>query len=402
MATLIAKPHRVQRAFLNDPARVRLFVGGIGSGKTWAGALEVVRQPGGTRVMVVAPTYRVLKDATLPAFMEAARPLVRSHRRAELVTELVNGTEILWRTATEPDRLRGPNLGAVWIDEAAMIKTADAFEVLVGRLRLDPGRLWATTTPKGFNWLHDLAQDPKTGVHHASTRDNAALPDDFADFVADRYTTDLAEQELEGRFVDLSGGLFKRAWLPIVAGALPEPASGKRYRFWDLAVSTKTSADYTATARVTVTTDARIVIDGIWQGRAAWPEVKRRIVDTARSEPDTIVGVETIAGFEVAFAELVEMPALVACGLRSIKPSRDKATRAAPLAARGEQGKVWIMPGPHSEALVGQAVTFPHGAHDDLVDAAAGALGMTVGSIGQRIRVQSATDRRRSRRSVEW
>ena len=96
MATLIAKPHRVQRAFLNDPARVRLFVGGIGSGKTWAGALEVVRQPGGTRVMVVAPTYRVLKDATLPAFMEAARPLVRSHRRAELVTELVNGTEILW------------------------------------------------------------------------------------------------------------------------------------------------------------------------------------------------------------------------------------------------------------------------------------------------------------------
>ncbi|MHC4784275.1 MAG: hypothetical protein ACYTE0_14720, partial [Planctomycetota bacterium] len=93
---------------------------------------------------------------------------------------------------------------------------------------------------------------------------------------------------------------------------------------------------------------------------------------------------------------------LVACGLRSIKPSRDKATRAAPLAARGEQGKVWILPGPHSEALVGQAVTFPHGAHDDLVDAAAGALGMTVGSIGQRIRVQSATDRRRSRRSVEW
>ena len=402
MSLLRCKPHKIQRAFLTDSSRIRLFVGGIGSGKTWAGALEVVRQPPNTRVMVVAPTYRVLKDATLPAFMEAVRPLVASHRRAELVTKLTNGTEILWRTATEPDRLRGPNLGAIWIDEAAMIKSPEAFEILVGRLRLAPGRLWCTTTPKGFNWLHDLSRDESTGVHHASTRDNAALPDDFYTFVEGRYTSELAAQELEGRFVDLSGGLFKRSWLPIVHVALPEPASGKRYRFWDLAVSTKTSADYTATARVTVTTDARIVIDGIWQGRAAWPEVKRRIIDTAASEPDTIVGVETIAGFEVAFAELVQEPSMVASGLRSIKPSRDKATRAAPLAARGEQGKVWIMPGPHSEALVGQAVTFPHGAHDDLIDAASGALGMTIGSIGQRVRVQTASDRRRSRRTVEW
>ena len=114
------------------------------------------------------------------------------------------------------------------------------------------------------------------------------------------------------------------------------------------------------------------------------------------------MGVETIAGFEIAFAELVQEPSMVASGLRSIKPSRDKATRAAPLAARGEQGKVWVKDGPHAEAFVGQAVTFPHGAHDDLIDAASGALGMTIGSIGQRVRVQTASDRRRSRRTVEW
>jgi len=402
MARLICEPHGVQRAFLTDPSRVRLFVGGIGSGKTWAGAIEVIRQPAGTRVMVVAPTYRVLKDATLPAFMEAARPLVQSHKRAELVTELINGTQVLWRTATEPDRLRGPNLGAIWIDEAAMIKSSEAFEILVGRLRLAPGRIWCTTTPKGFNWLHDLSRDPATGVHHASTRDNAALPDDFYQFVEGRYTTELAAQELEGRFVDLSGGLFKRSWLPIRTDDLPPPSSGKRYRFWDLAVSTKTSSDFTATARVTVTADAQVVIDGIWQGREPWPSIKRRIIDTAASEPDTIVGVETIAGFEIAFAELVQEPSMVASGLRSIKPSRDKATRAAPLAARGEQGKVWVKDGPHAEAFVGQAVTFPHAAHDDLVDAASGALGMTIGSIGQRVRVQTASDRRRSRRTVEW
>ena len=402
MARLIAAPHKIQNDFLLDPARLRLFVGGIGSGKTWAGAIEVIRQPAGTRVMVVAPTYRVLKDATLPAFMEAAQPFVSSHRRAELTTTLINGTEILWRTATEPDRLRGPNLGAIWIDEAAMIRSAEAFEILVGRLRLNPGRLWATTTPKGFNWLHDLAQDSAVSVFHASTKDNTALPPDFYNFVEGRYTTELAQQELEGKFVDLSGGLFKRAWLPILSNNLPIPASGKRYRFWDLAVSTKTSADYTATARITVAADGTVVIDGCWQGKAPWPTIKKRIIDTANTEPDTIVGVETIAGFEVAFAELVQEPTMAASGLRSIKPSRDKATRAAPLAARGEQGKVWVKDGPFAEAFVGHAVTFPHGDHDDLVDAASGALGMTIGSIGQRVRVQTAKDRARNRRTVEW
>mgnify|MGYP001546794156 CR=1 FL=1 len=399
MARLRCKPHSAQRAFLRDPARIRAFVGGIGSGKTWAGAVEVLRQPAGSRGMVVAPTYRVLKDATLPAFMDAARAFVVEHKRAEMVTRLVNGTKILWRTAKEPDRLRGPNLGWVWIDEAAMIKSPEAFEVLIGRLRLAPGRAWITTTPKGFNWVHDLAADDKTGVHRASTRDNKALPDDFFGFVRDRYTSELAEQELEGRFVDLAGGLFKRAWLPIRADALPAAHSGRRYRFWDLAVSTRTSADFTATARVTVTSDAQVVIDGVWQGKAPWPEIKRRIIETARQEPDTDVGVETIAGFEVAFAELMQTPGMVASGLRSIKPSRDKATRAAPLAARAEQGKVWVQAGGFAEALVGQAVTFPHGNHDDLVDAASGALGMTIGSIGARVRIGTT---RQGKKVVEW
>jgi len=401
MAQFICKPHKIQRAFLCDPSRVRLFVGGIGSGKSWAGAVELVRQPAGTRVMVVAPTYRVLKDATLPAFMESARPLVRSHRRADLVTHLINGTEILWRTATEPDRLRGPNLGAIWIDEAAMIKTPEAFEILVGRLRLKPGRIWMTSTPKGFNWLHALSQDEGTATHFASTRDNTALPDDFYEFVQGRYTSELAQQELEGQFIDMAGGLFKRAWLPIFTGALPAAHKGLRYRFWDLAVSTKASADFTATARVTVTDDARVFIDWLWQGRASWPEVKKRIIDTARSEPDTEVGIETIAGFEIAHAELLQAPELAHVAMRSIKPSRDKATRAAPLAARAERGKVMLMAGAHTEDLIGQAVAFPDVKHDDLIDAASGALAMTVGSIGARIKVGRSRTQA-GRRKVEW
>jgi len=41
------------------------YVGGIGSGKTFAGALRLLSMPPGTACMVCAPTYSMLKDAAL-------------------------------------------------------------------------------------------------------------------------------------------------------------------------------------------------------------------------------------------------------------------------------------------------------------------------------------------------
>ena len=103
-----------------------------------------------------------------------------------------------------------------------------------------------------MNWVYDLAQAEGVEVFHSSTRENTALPEDFFDFVRARYTSELAEQELEGRFVDMAGGLFQREWF---TRADVTPPGLKWFRFWDLAVSTKRHADYTATARVAIDTE---------------------------------------------------------------------------------------------------------------------------------------------------
>ena len=328
--------------------------------------------------MVVAPTWRVLKDATIPSFMSVASSFVKEYKKSDMVATLRNNTTVLFRTGVEPDRLRGANLGFAWIDEAAMLKDAEVFEVLVGRLRLHPGRVVITTTPKGMNWVYDLSQAEGVEVFHSSTRENTALPEDFFDFVRGRYTSELAEQELEGRFVDMAAGLFQRQWF---TRADVTPPGLKWFRFWDLAVSTKRHADYTATARVAIDTEGRVWVDGIWQAKAPWPTVKKMILEFAKQEPTTTaIGIETVAGFEIAFAELSQEPVLAARGLRSIKPSKDKAARAAPLAARAEAGRVVVVNGPHSDQFIGQATLFPGGKHDDMVDAVAGALSMTIGS----------------------
>lgn len=374
------KPHPVQAAFLRDPARIRVFVGGIGAGKSFVGAVAVLTMPAKSSVLVVAPTWRILKDATIPSFLSVAERFVQEYRRSELLMRLTNGTTVRFRTAERPDVLRGINASAAWIDEAAHLPSAEVFEILIGRLRLAPGRCWLTTTPKGLNWLYDLTLESDVAVYHASTRDNTSLPDTFFDFVRSRYTSELAAQELEGQFIDIGGsGLFERQWFRLQEH---RPPGLQWYRYWDLAVSVKRHGDFTASARVAIDRQGIVYLADLWQQKTSWPLVKRKIIELAvKEQADTAaIGLETIAGFEIGYSELLEESALQGHTVRSIKPHRDKAARAAPLAARAEAGKVVLIRDRFSDVLLSQATMFPDTKHDDLIDAAAGALAMCAGS----------------------
>ena len=60
--------HPAQQEFLRSDATFRAFCGGIGSGKSWAGAYVLIRRAKPGRLyLVVAPTYPMLSDATFRA-----------------------------------------------------------------------------------------------------------------------------------------------------------------------------------------------------------------------------------------------------------------------------------------------------------------------------------------------
>ena len=54
-------------------------------------------------------------------------------------------------------------------------------------------------------------------------------------------------------------------------------------------------------------------------------------------------------------------------------PTGDKITRAWPVAAAAENGLVQLVNGRHTQAFLDELSAFPHGKHDDIVDALAGA-----------------------------
>lgn len=199
-----------QSVFLQAPERFTMFVGGIGSGKTTAGAVKALVQSAarpGSLGVVVAPTYPMLRDSTLRSLLDILGKTVLHYNKSDGELTLINGSVILLRSADKPDRLRGPNAHWAWIDEAALCPPG-TWEIIIGRLRADgtAGPCWLTSTPKGHNWMYQ-----KRGLMRlfkASTRQNPYLNPEFVQSLIDSYTGDFAAQEIDAEFVRFEGQIY--------------------------------------------------------------------------------------------------------------------------------------------------------------------------------------------------
>lgn len=366
-----------QLAFWKSSARWRLFVAGVGSGKTRAGCVEVLRMPAGSTGAVIAPTYPMIRDATMRTFLELATKagVLKQFNKGDMTVDLIDGKHILFRSSDDPDRLRGPNLGWAYLDEAALMD-ADTWLIMIGRLRERPGRAWATSTPRGFNWLYETFVNggPDYEVIKSSTRQNPFLPPEFVSTLERSYTSDWQKQEIEGDFTDPTGSLFKRQWFETVSRA-PEGLQWARY--WDLAASTKSSGDYTAGVEVALSEgDGCLYIRDMVRGKWEWPDAKKVIMETMLGSNATRHGIEEAMHGLAAIQELRREPTLANITVQGIKVDRDKMSRALPWAARAEASKVKLVRGDWVPAFLDEVCSFPQGQHDDQVDTVSGGVQM--------------------------
>jgi phage terminase large subunit len=103
-----------QRAFVAATERFVAFIGGVGSGKTMAGAIKTIQyvldHPGAVGV-VGAPNRTVLRDVTqrtlLECFALIAPAAIKQHKISEGHILLHNGSEILLRSMDDYDHRRG-------------------------------------------------------------------------------------------------------------------------------------------------------------------------------------------------------------------------------------------------------------------------------------------------------
>lgn len=145
-----------QLRFLESTARNKGFSGPVGSGKTYALCCQVLRSaahnPGCTGLLG-APTYPMLKDATLPTLLDllGAHSIAHKYLKSENVLMLTQSrSRILLRSLDRYENLRGTNLAWVGIDELTYCNR-EAWRRLEARVR-DPWarrhRMFAVWTPK--------------------------------------------------------------------------------------------------------------------------------------------------------------------------------------------------------------------------------------------------------------
>lgn len=195
------------------------LMGGRGSGKTRTGA-EYIRRLSEKvgRIALIAPTAPDARDTMVEG--ESGLVSVFANVGQEIKYEpskrritFPSGSRATLFSGEEPDRLRGPQHGAAWIDEPAHIPLIqDVWDMLLFGLRLgERPHVVLTTTPKPTPWVKATVKDPGTRLIRASTYANLDnLAPSFRERVLSRFEgTRLGKQELYGEILeDVEGALW--------------------------------------------------------------------------------------------------------------------------------------------------------------------------------------------------
>jgi len=332
----------------NGDWRVWLLLAGRGFGKTRTGA-ELIRARAialaARRLALVAPTVGDARDIMVEGesgILAISPPWERPrYEPSKRRLTWPNGAIATLFSADEPERLRGPQHDAAWCDELASWRYPEAWDMLMLGLRLgtDP-RVVVTTTPRPTKLLRELIADPTVVVTRGTTHENRAnLAPVFLGQVVRRYQgTRLGRQEIEAEILeDVPGALWNRGMIEATR-ASRAPALIRVVVAIDPAVSSTAGADETGIIVAGKDEDGRGWVLADASGRYPPTEWAKTAISAYRAHRADRIVAEVNNGGDMVEATLrmIEPNASFA----AVHASRGKVTRAEPVAALYERGRV--------------------------------------------------------------
>lgn len=269
------------------------------------------------------------------------RPRYVAHKRR---LEWPNGAKSLLFSAEEPERLRGKQHMKLWADELAAWRYPEAWDQAVFGLRLGARpQAIITTTPRPTRLMRDLLADPLTFSTQHSTYENIGnLAENFLDRVVRKYEgTRLGRQELHAHMLlDVPGALWTRETIDAAHLAKEDaPKLGRIVVALDPPVTSGENADECGMIVAGLAPDRRVFVlaDLSRQGETPLGWVLRAVSAMKDFGADCLVA-EVNNGGEMIETLVRQVDANVA--FRAVRASRGKFTRAEPVAALYEQGRV--------------------------------------------------------------
>ena len=364
----LPKPHPAQAEILAGQARFNIVVCGRRFGKSTLG-VRILKNTikRGRAALWGAPTYDLLRAAWADA-IRVYQPIITRSSVQDREINLVGGGMLHFRTLDDPQRVgRSYKYDLAIIDEAALVRHLEEawHESIRPTLTDYGGGAWMFSTPKGMNYfkhLYDHADRPGWSRWQMPTSRNPYIMPEEIDAAQSELPAVVFQQEYEAQFVDMAGARVKREWLR--HGTPPEKPE-QIVMGVDLAISTKEGADWTACV-VLAKHENHTWVLAAERTRAGFHDVVNFVRAMAERWNPTIIAIEQVQYQAAVVQELLRKTTLP---VRGVRPDKDKLARFLPLEARYEQGLIWHAPGLRD--FEDELLSFPEGAHDDMVDASA-------------------------------
>lgn len=342
------------------------------------------------RAWWIAPTYKIARVGWRSILKMSRQIPGVEIRLSDMEITYPTGGVVAVRSADSPAGLRAEGLDLAVLDEAAYIAEDRWKEDLRPALSDRLGSALFISTPRGFNWFHGL-WDGASGSWAAfqyPTSANPLISELELHEARQELGSHVFAQEYEAQFVEVGGGIFKDQWFNYFTMFTVEEEDGEEvthYRYadthiaatdcWrmvfvDPAVSTKTSADYTAMAVVAFTPDKHLLVLEMLRERMEGPDVIPTATRLMSKWEAKMMGIESVAAQLTFFQEAQRRGVPV----KKLKADRDKLARALPLQARFEAGQVhFLANAPWIPDLESELKVFRGDGegHDDQVDALA-------------------------------
>lgn len=387
-------PTDKQLEFLICPNREAFYGGAAGGGKSVA-------------LLMAALQYVDVPDYAAMLFRRTYADLALPGALMDLAGEWLQGTEAHWddnekkwtfpsgatisfgymQTEKDKYRYKSASFHFVGFDELTEFSEG-CYRYLFSRLRRAKGskipiRMRSASNPgdRGHVWVKQrfLIEGREKGRVFIPARltDNPYI--DATDYVAnlDQLSPVVRAQLLNGDWnVNEEGATFSRTWFRI-SEAIPHLV--RCVRFWDMAStekSKKNDPDWTVGVKLGIDQNRQYYLLDLRRFRATPLQTEIAIQQTAQLD-----GVETTVIMEqepgasgVAMIDHYRRVILPGYHFRAVKSSKDKITRAGPVASMAESGNVTLILGPWINDFLDEVESFPFGAHDDQVDALSGAF----------------------------
>ncbi len=175
--------------------------------------------------------------------------------------------------------------------------------------------------------------------------------------------------------VPTEGAVFKREWFKQRVERMPLNVK-RKVRGYDLALSVKQTADYTASGLTGFDASGNLYIDDVFWKRISYPDQKKFIIKKMLSEPRVEHAIEEAFHGLALIQDLRTERKIRHIAFKGVRVDTDKLVRAQAWANLAEEGKVILVNGPWIEPFLDILCNFT--GHNDEIDDPVDAISVAV------------------------